>query len=34
MQTDGKFYLAWGSTLHERYDPKTNSWKSGRAAAG
>ena len=27
VQVDGKFYLAGGSTLHERYDPKTNSWK-------
>ena len=27
MQSEGKFYLAGGSTLHERYDPKTNSWQ-------
>ena len=28
VEADGKFYLAGGSTLHERYDPKTNSWKT------
>ena len=27
VQTGGKFYLAGGSTLHERYDPVTNSWE-------
>src|ERR671921_2799794 len=26
VQSEGKFYLAGGSTLQERYDPKTNSW--------
>jgi N-acetylneuraminic acid mutarotase len=27
VQVDGRFYLAGGSTLHERYDPATNSWE-------
>jgi hypothetical protein len=28
VQTDGRFYLAGGrNTLHERYDPATNSWE-------
>jgi hypothetical protein len=27
VQAGGKFYLAGGSRLHERYDPKANSWK-------
>ena len=27
VQVDGRFYLAGGGTLHERYDPKTNSWE-------
>jgi Ca2+-binding RTX toxin-like protein len=28
VEADGKFYLAWGSTLHEAYDPQTNSWST------
>jgi Kelch motif len=28
VKADGKFYLAGGSTLHERYDPATNSWST------
>jgi N-acetylneuraminic acid mutarotase len=26
VQLNGKFYLAGGGTLHERYDPQTDSW--------
>jgi N-acetylneuraminic acid mutarotase len=27
VQTGGRFYLAGGSTVHERYDPVTNTWE-------
>ena len=27
VQVDGRFYLAGGHTLHERYDPGKNSWE-------
>ena len=27
VQTGGKFYLAGGNTVHERYDPVKNSWE-------